>query len=213
MRTIICADSLQWLPAHKDQGAIISSLPDASELNLGIEEYEAWFIFAARQCFLSASSKCPVTFLQTDRKHGGHWLSKPAMLYALAKELGWYTLWHKIELLRPVGSRDLYRPSYRHLVCFGIGITGGQATADVIPISKSLYSNGCGVNAAKLAVDFALRYTNNILDPFCGYGTIPFMAESMGADTTGIDIDQQCVDRASGPSPLEQTLVFAENAE
>jgi hypothetical protein len=31
MRTIICADSLQWLPAHKDQGAIISSLPDASE--------------------------------------------------------------------------------------------------------------------------------------------------------------------------------------
>lgn len=36
MKTVICADSLDWLPANRDQGSIVTSLPDACEI--GIED-------------------------------------------------------------------------------------------------------------------------------------------------------------------------------
>ena len=37
MKTIICANSFEWLPANRDQGSIITSLPDASEIDENVE--------------------------------------------------------------------------------------------------------------------------------------------------------------------------------
>jgi hypothetical protein len=34
MKTVIRADSFEWLPANRDQGSIITSLPDASEIGM-----------------------------------------------------------------------------------------------------------------------------------------------------------------------------------
>lgn len=43
MKTVICANSFEWLPANRDQGSILTSLPDASEIGItDLEEYDKW---------------------------------------------------------------------------------------------------------------------------------------------------------------------------
>jgi hypothetical protein len=120
MRTVICADSFVWLPANRDQGSIITSLPDASEIGIkDLGEYDTWVRRAAGECFLSASMGCPVIFVQTDRRKGGKQFSKSTLLQNIAVELGWFLVWHKIELSKEVGKSNLYRPTFRHMLCFG----------------------------------------------------------------------------------------------
>ena len=191
MKTVIHADSLQWLPAHRDQGSIVTSLPDASEI--GIEdlcEYEKWVRRAATECFLSASENCPVIFVQTDRRKSGRQFSKAHLLMKIAQEQGWFLLWHKIELSAEVGKSNLYRPTFRNMLCFGKGkMSAGQATPDVIPPSKRLYVMAFGFEAARVCVEFCKRFTNRVCDPFCGQGTVLHVSEGMGLHSVGVDID------------------------
>jgi hypothetical protein len=191
MKTIICADSFEWLPANRDQGSIITSLPDASEIGIeDLGEYEKWVRRAATECFASASADCPVIFVQTDRRKGGRQFSKSTLLQNIATELGWFLVWHKIELSQEIGKSNLYRPTFRHMLCFGKGkVTAGQATPDVIPVSKRLYDMAFGFEAAKVAVEFCKRYTNRVCDPFCGQGTVLQVSEEMGLHSVGVDID------------------------
>lgn len=195
---ILCADSLVWLPDHPDQGAIVTSLPEVSELpHVPFEEYGSWLAQAARLCFGSLSEDCPIVFLQTDRKHDGRWLDKSFALSAVAEECGYWMLWHKIELRGKPGTMDWRRPGFRHVLAYGRGKTRpGDATPDIIPPSQPLYADGVGKLAAEEAVRLCLL-TNNaprILDPFCGQGTFLAAAQRLGAkDITGIDISvEQC---------------------
>jgi 2-polyprenyl-3-methyl-5-hydroxy-6-metoxy-1,4-benzoquinol methylase len=99
-------------------------------------------------------------------------------------------LWHKIELASEVGKSNLYRPTFRNMLCFGRGkMSAGQATADVVPPSKRLYEMAFGFEAAKVCVEFCKRYTNRVCDPFCGQGTVLHVAEELGMDSVGVDID------------------------
>jgi hypothetical protein len=191
MKTIISADSFEWLPANRDQGSIITSLPDASEIGLDdLNEYEKWVRRAATECFASASEGCPVIFIQTDRRKGGRQFSKANLLINIATEQGWFLLWHKIELAAEVGKSSLYRPTFRNMLCFGRDkMSAGQATADVIPPSKRLYDMAFGFEAAQVCVEFCKRYTKRICDPFCGQGTVLHVAEELGVDSVGVDID------------------------
>ncbi len=76
------------------------------------------------------------------------------------------------------------------MLCFGKDkLTAGQATPDVIPVSRRLYPMAFGFEAAKVAVEFCMRYSKRICDPFCGQGTALHVAESLGADSVGVDID------------------------
>jgi hypothetical protein len=190
---IVCADSFEWLPANRDQGSIVTSLPDASEIGIeDLNKYEKWVRRAATECFLSASEGCPVIFIQTDRRKGGRQFSKANLLMNIAQELGWFLLWHKIELSAEVGKSSLYRPTFRHMLCFGRGkMSAGQATPDVIPPSKRLYDMAFGFAAARVAVEFCKKFSNGVLDPFCGYGTTLHAAEELGMDSVGVDIDQK----------------------
>jgi len=191
MKTIICADSFEWLPANRNQGSVITSLPDASEIGIeDLGEYEKWGRRAATECFLSATEGCPVIFVQTDRRKGGRQFSKANLLMNVAAEQGWFVVWHKIELSQEIGKSNLYRPTFRHMLCFAKGkLTAGQATADVIPVSKRLYPMAFGFEAARVCVGFCKRYTNRICDPFCGQGTVLHVAEELGIDSVGVDID------------------------
>jgi tRNA G10 N-methylase Trm11 len=67
---------------------------------------------------------------------------------------------------------------------------------------------GCGIAVAEVAVKFCLQYTNKIIDPFCGRGTIPFVAENQGAEVIGIDIDEECAEASSTASPIEREFSF-----
>lgn len=117
MKTVICADSFEWLPANRDQGSIVTSLPDASEIKIeDLDEYAAWVRRAATECFLSASDGCPVIFVQTDRRKGGRQFSKSNLLQNIAREQGWFLVWHKIELSQEIGKANLYRPTFRHML-------------------------------------------------------------------------------------------------
>jgi|SRR5208282_745979 len=192
---IIWADSLVWLPANIGQGSVITSLPEATELGMeNIQEYIAWFTKAARLCFLSASEDCPLVFSQTDRKAGGQWLDKAHLLHCVADNLGFHCLWHKIELRLDAGKVVLMRPGYRHLIAFGKGkVRPGPVSEDVIRPGPTLYADGLNYRAAELAVSLCLRHTNKIVDPFCGRGTVPAIAERLGAHSTGVDIsEEQC---------------------
>jgi hypothetical protein len=194
MKTVICADSFEWLRANRDQGSIITSLPDASEIGIeDLNEYDKWVRRAATEIFLSASADCPVIFIQTDRRKGGRQFSKAHLLQNVATEQGWFLLWHKIELSAEVGKSNLYRPTFRNMLCFGRGkMSAGQATADVIPPSKRLYEMAFGFAAARVAVEFCKKFSNRVLDPFCGHGTILHVAEELGMDSVGVDIDPAC---------------------
>jgi hypothetical protein len=191
MKTVICADSFEWLPANRNQGAIITSLPDASEIGIeDLNEYDKWVRRAAGECFLSASEGCPVIFVQTDRRKGGRQFSKANLLMNTAAEQGWFLVWHKIELSQEIGKSNLYRPTFRHMLCFGKGkMSAGQATQDVIPPSKRLYEMAFGFEAAMVCVEFCKRFTNRVCDPFCGQGTVLHVSEEMGLHSVGVDID------------------------
>lgn len=213
MKTIICADSFEWLPANRDQGSIITSLPDASELGIDdLEEYEKWLRRAATECFLSASEDRPVIFVQTDRRKGGRQLSKVNLLINIAQEQGWFLLWHKIELAAKVGKSNLYRPTFRNIVCFGRGkMSAGQATADVIPPSKRLYEMAFGFEAARVCVEFCKKFSNRVCDPFCGYGTVLHIAEGLEMDSVGVDIDPQ-VCKVAKTSSADRRLTASASA-
>jgi len=70
-------------------------------------------------------------------------------------------------------------------------MSAGQATADVIPPSKRLYAMAFGFEAASVCVEFCKRFTNRVCDSFCGHGTVLHVAEELGMDSVGVDIDQK----------------------
>jgi DNA modification methylase len=46
-----------------------------------------------------------------------------------------------------------------------------------------------GFAAARVWVEFCKRYTSRVCDPFCGQGTTLHVAEELGMESVGVDID------------------------
>lgn len=188
---IVCADALEWLRGNRGRGAIVTSPPDAEEIGADVEHWSTWFGKALRGCF-DAADGAPVVLYVTDRLAYGMRASKAQIALEAAHEAGEPLVWHKIALRRGVGKIDLRRPSFTHMLAFG-HVTAGQATPDVIERGDMLYPNATGLVAARLMVEFAMRHSRCIVDPFCGQGTIPAVAAALGADAIGVDIDpDQC---------------------
>lgn len=188
-KRIICADAIEWLGKAK-VGAIVTSPPDAEEIGMTLDNWRLWFLNAARLCFRASGG--PVVFYVTDRKNEGQTYSKPALIFEASA--GTPMAWHKIALRRDVGAVDLHRPGFSHLIAFGA--RSGPATPDTFIRGKTLYPNGTGLVAARVAVEWAMRYSDEIADPFCGRGTIPAVAEALGASAIGVDIDPDQCERA-----------------
>jgi hypothetical protein len=192
--TFVCADSLHWMRARliDEPGAsvaVITSLPDAHELDLSIDDWRRWFVAAASLC-LRVANKLPCIFYQTDRKHDGAWISKGQIIGDAAQALGMRLIWRKIVLRRDVGKVDLFRQSYSEMLAFGCdSITSGEATPDVIAPAHVSWAYGMNIEAVKVAINFVKRYTDTVIDPFCGRGTVAMVAEQIGISSIGIDID------------------------
>lgn len=197
MREIVCADALPWLSANRACGAVITSPPDAEEVGLDIAGWLDWLTDMMPRLF-AASTGLAVVYV-TDRKHDGRLVSKAQLYHGGALDAGFSCLWHKVVLRKPVGSTDLHRPGFTHLIAFGRGVRPGKASPDVMERGAMLYPNAMGMIPARFAVEFAVAAgATRILDPFCGKGTIPAVADALGVDATGIDIDQGQCDAASG---------------
>jgi hypothetical protein len=192
-RTIICEDSFKWL-LNKKFECIFTSMPDLDELGKSYTKakYITHFQDMTR-LVLNAIDDDGAIFYQTDRRMNGL-IDKSFLITDVAMKLGYNMLWHRICLRRDVGKVDIYRPTYSHLLCYSKGTKAGTAFADVLECGDKLYSNGIGINAANIVMNWIReKGIELVVDPFCGRGTIPIIANQYGIDSIGVDIDPlQC---------------------
>ncbi|MHB1952418.1 MAG: hypothetical protein ACYCOU_01615 [Sulfobacillus sp.] len=200
MRTIICADAMDWLRRQRDQsiGNVITGICDLDEMpgQTSLEDYRRFFFEIAKLIMKKVRPENYAIFIQTDRKYQGTWVDKSHWLNQCAESVASELKWHRICLTRDVGSTDLHRPTFSHMMCFSRVGRPGAAFPDVLPVGhKRLYKNATSLVAADYAVRFVKENARDptIIDPFCGRGTIPAVANAYGCPAVGIDIDpDQC---------------------
>ena len=196
MVKFVCQDAMAWLYGKKNVGAIVTGIADSNEIGISVKEWIPWFRHLTALCLNATSEDCPCVFIQTDRKEGGRWLSKAAMTMKVAELMGFRLLWHKISLRHQPGTIDMFRPGYTNMLAFSQEAKIGKATPDVIPPGRLVYENATNWDAAMVGVEFAKRFTNKLVDPFCGRGTIPAIANGLGMDVTAVDIDKDQIEEA-----------------
>jgi hypothetical protein len=185
-RKIYCADSLRWLVGKKFK-AIITSLPDMSELNLPLSKYSAWLTCATEALINATDDTGCIIFYQTNRKLNGKLVDKEFLISNMFFKNGYSKVFQKIVLRKPPGSIDLYRPGFSSMFCFSKNISSGLGKADVIYTGPMVTPCAIGLNACNVAVDFVKRKvrTNLIVDPFCGAGTVLAVGNAKGFNTVG----------------------------
>lgn len=204
---LINADSLKWLQDIDDYyiNNIVSGIPDLDETSFkSLNEYDKWFSNIVKLLFAKTNPYGYIILCQTDRKINGCWYDKSSVIHMIANEMNWKLMWHKIVLNRPVGSANLHRPTYSHLVCFSKYGRPGNGLPDVIEYGERWYSNATPTNVAKIAMKFLgnkiadsnkfNKKSYDIIDPFVGHGTIPYYAIINNMTVLGIDIDQNQLD-------------------
>lgn len=203
MWDLICQDSLLWLKRQKNHSInnILSGIPDMDELDINdIQLYKNWIEMTVDLLFQKTSEVGYIILIQTDRKVGGQWIDKSTIINNIAQKNQSRLLWHKIVLNRPVGSANLHRPTYSHMLCYSRFSKPGNGLPDVIESGGRLYKNGTPINAVKMSIDYLLskrsewnRNNDNydIVDPFVGQGTVVYYAIKNGLSALGIDIDPE----------------------
>ena len=193
-RIVKCADAREWLAKQKrgQHKFIITSLPEMSELGMDSrEQYEAWFLEAAKQVCYVVGPDGYAIFYQTDRRLNGQIVDKAGLLFLAALHYDMRTVWHKIAEHRDAGKVDLYRPGYSHLICFSKNGSAGKAYPDIFPPERSTWANGMPATVTYYACAFAAnKGARYIVDPFCGKGTVLAVANDLKLDAYGIDIDE-----------------------
>lgn len=202
-REVVTADAVAWLSGQRDGSLanVVTSLPDMSETpHTTPDAYAEWFVEAARLCLVKTAPLGYAVFYQTDRRTNGLWIDKGALVHQAAVAAGVPMRWHKIVLRREnLQSVDNLRPTYTHLLCFSARGRPGKATSDVLHAGKPVYPNGMGLDAASFAVGFVSQHSKSgstVVDPFVGRGTVLAVANALGLDAVGVDIDAQQVRHA-----------------
>lgn len=194
LREIICCDAVPWLSQNTESfDSIVTSIPDQSEVHMPIDEYTEFFKEATRLCLNSVKPKGYCIFLQTDRKQKGLF-PKDFYITQEANRLGFRMMWHKIALRKEPGKTDLFRPTYSHMLCFSKKGSPGLATPDVLYHGAITYENGFGIHAVTSVLEFLkVKKIQKVVDPFVGSGTTVALANKLGMNAIGVDIDEnQC---------------------
>jgi hypothetical protein len=196
-RTVHCADALTWLRSQPSFAgcSFITSLPDVSELpELGLAKWQGWFHDAATLVLSSAPNDAAVIFYQSDIHRDGRWIDKGYLCSRAAADLGIATLFHKIACKDPPGTSRAGRAAYAHLLGFskGLRLDESRPLPDVLPdAGATTWTRGMGLGACRLACRFVLEQTNHrtIIDPFCGRGSVLAVANEMGLDAIGVEVN------------------------
>jgi hypothetical protein len=203
-REVIHGDAVEWLVAHAGlaECSVIASLPDVSELGVSLDRWREFFRAAARASLLTASDEGVCSFIQTDNKLDGRWISKAGLVLGVAEELGIPLLFHKIVCRRPPGTRIHGRPGYLHLLAFSRQALDDahHPTPDVLPdLGELPWSHSIGTRAAETAVDAVRQLspqTRRIVVPCCGIGTILAVANQRGFEVIGIERNRKRAEAA-----------------
>ncbi len=192
---VINEDCIKWCNKHKGQlPSIITSIPDMSEINMNEEQYIPFVKKAVNSILDSLLPKGYAIFIQTDRKNKGL-IPKDYYITHEAISSNFRMLFHKIALIKDVNCKDLYKPTYSHVLCFSKKGKPGRSTEDVFHRGEVLYKNGAGKDTVIKCLEFLQQQKiNSVVDPFVGHGTTLILALQMGFENCiGIDIDkEQC---------------------
>jgi hypothetical protein len=190
-RDVLHGDGIAWLQQAElgPEHAIVTSLPDLSELDLSFEQWRRWFIDVAT---LVCRSVDTAVFYQTDIKLDGAWIDKAHLVQYGADEAGSRCLWHKIVCRKAPGQTSFGRPAYGHWLAFSrsLRLQPGESTADVVPeLGEMIWSRAMPMNAAVGTCTFLAKHTpcSIVVDPFCGRGTILAVANAHGMDAIGVE--------------------------
>ena len=205
-RVVHCAEALAWLRAQPVLAgcSLFTSLPDATELpGVRDQEWQRWFIEAAGLVLTRTPDDGAALFYQSDVKRGGVWIDKAYLLQKAAEQAGASLLFHKIVCRRPPGTITYGRAGYGHLLCFSRGLRQdlGHASADVLAAQGELtWVRAVGVDVCRLACRWVLAetQTRTIVDPFCGVGTALAIANQLGLDAIGVELNQKRARKARG---------------
>jgi len=214
-REIICADACVWIQnlINKSKtlpGSVFTSLPDISEIchlfaNCTVEErvlgYEKWFTDTAELIFTALPNNGYAIFLQSDVRVQSHeydgsvhkWIDKSHLISAAAAKCNCTMMWHKISYNGNIDARSAGRPIYSHLLCYAKGTSynsGKFSVPDIFPRGEMLWPKGIGINTCLMGVAFlkCVAGADTVVDPFCGYGTVLAMSNSLGLSAVGVEI-------------------------
>lgn len=196
-RLVHCADALAWLrdaPLPPDH-AILTSLPDASELRrLTFEQWRSWFVDAARLVIAATPPCSAAVFYQTDVKRDGRWIDKAHLVQQAIEAESAHLVFHKIVCRAPAGIATHARPGYAHLLGVSRELRDDpdRATPDVLPtLGRMTWPRAIGLDAARFATTWLRDHANarTIVDPFCGVGTSLAVANELGLDAIGVEIN------------------------
>ena len=200
-RRIVQAEALGWLAANPAEvgTSVITSLPDVSEIaDFSFEEWRAWFVEAAAHVLRWVPEDGLAMFYQSDIRHAGQWIDKSYLVQRAAEGTPQRLLFHKIVCRKPAGTLGFGRASYSHLLAFGgPALSHGEMARvasgpDVLPDAGTMsFSRAMGLEAARLACAYLRDATKTriVVDPFCGQGGVLAMANSMGFDAVGVDLN------------------------
>jgi hypothetical protein len=197
-RTIHHADAIAWLAGAGvlPGAAIVTSIPDVSEVGLSLAQWRPWFIDAARACVRALEDHQVALFFQTDIKKGGVWIDKSMLILRALEEEGSALLFRKVVCRKPPGTVSLGRPAYTHLLCASRALRPRTPPAipDVLTDpGPQVWTRAMGVRAAAVAVRYAKQHAHatSVVDPFCGHGTIPAVANALGLDAVGVELNRK----------------------
>jgi hypothetical protein len=203
-RTVHCGDGVAWLRQASLSAAcaVVTSLPDSSELALSFEEWERWFSDTAELACRQVAEGAVTLFFQTDVKRDGTWVDKAFLVERGARRAGAALLFHKVVCRAPPGTTTFGRPGFAHLLAFSraLKLPVERSSPDVLPrLGQMTWARAMGVSVCEAACRFLLDETpcRTVVDPFCGLGTVLAVANAMGMDAVGVERSRKRAARAA----------------
>ena len=211
-REVHTADALAWIgsSALPDDHAIVTSLPDSSELGrMDLPTWRSWFVDVAQLLCEKAAPDALVVFYQTDVKLDGRWVDKGHLVHSGADRAGSSCLFHKVICRAPAGTTTFGRPAFAHILGFSRELVWppARASADVIPsLGEMTWPRAMGLSACSAIAKLLVAHTKTrvVVDPFCGVGTMLAAANAFGLDAIGVELSPKRARRASELELLRQ---------
>lgn len=195
-RTVHVGDGVAFLeraslPADH---AIVTSMPDVSEVPLDFDGWRTWFSRAAGLACAAVADDSLAVFFQSDVVSDGRWIDKGYLVHAGAERVGSHCLFHQIVCRAPTGTPlRRGRPGYSHLSAYSRSLRLDPAARgpDVLPrLGKMTWARAMGTEACAAVCSFLIRETSCrvVVDPFCGVGTMLAAANDHGLDAVGVEL-------------------------
>jgi hypothetical protein len=202
-RTIHVGDGIAWLREAEltPEMAIVTSLPDVSEVQLDLDAWARWFEDTVTLACARVSERAVAIFYQTDIKREGRWIDKGFLVAKGADRAASALLWHRIVCRFAPGTVTMGRPTYSHLMCYSRALTlpPDEASADVLPEPGEMpWPRAMGAAACRAVVRFLARHTDctTVVDPFCGHGTMLAVANAHGLHAIGVELSRKRAEKA-----------------